>query len=86
MLIEFRRELDAHTPADGNFRPLEVFEQNEKLLEFISNNIIYRKLVIETHSSYNRKFPMYRYLIKNTRQRNKDLNQCEGGGKVLFCH
>lgn len=70
MLIEFRRELDDHTPADGNFRSLEVFEQNEKLLELISNIIIYRKVVIETHSSYNRKFPMCRYLIKNTRRMN----------------
>lgn len=69
-LIEFRREPDDHTPADGNFRSLEVFEQNEKLLEFISNVIIYRKVVIEMYSSYNRKFPLCRYLIKNTRQMN----------------
>lgn len=44
ILVEFRRrEFEEHKQTDGNFRSLEHFKQNETLLDFVTNIVIYKK-------------------------------------------
>lgn len=48
MFIEFRRrDFEGHKQMDGDFRSLEHFEQNEKLLDLVPNIIIHKKLTTE---------------------------------------
>lgn len=48
MFIEFRRrDFEGHKQTDGDFKSLEHFEQNEKLLDLVPNIIIHKKLTTE---------------------------------------
>ena len=48
MFIEFRRrDFEGHKQMDGDFRSLEIFEQNEKLFDLVPNIIIHKKRTTE---------------------------------------
>lgn len=48
MFIEFRRrDFEGHKQMDGDFRSLEHFEQNEKLLDLVPSIVIHKKLTTE---------------------------------------
>lgn len=70
MFIEFRRRRDfeGHKQTDGDFKSLEHFEQNEKLLDLVPNIIIHKTSSQKLCIPYNMKFPICIYLIKTTRQ------------------
>lgn len=89
MFIEFRRrDFEGHKQMDGDFRSLEHFEQNEKLLDLVPSIVIHKKLTTEIMYFLQYEFPICIYLIKITRQMNLDWETppIYHSEKFLFYH